>query len=828
MKPWYIVRCRWILGVLLGWGLAVQAQTSEWLVMVYIAADNNLDPAAIGDITEMEAAGGCDEVKIAVLMDRAEDADWTEARRFLIRGKDALPDEGHSYDTSLDTCNSMGELNMGDPETLTTFMRWATQTYPARKTMLILWNHGGGWRDVYSRAVMATRAPDLPTDAAESLETRLSRGIAWDDSDGHDFLEMREVRAVLEAFPALSVIGMDACLMAMAEVAYEIRDQAEFLVGSQDLEPGAGWPYTGILKPLYQNPSMDAEALSRLIVQAYQEEYHQQSGTTQSALRLSKMEQLAKDVDRVAELLLQALAREGATAPDLLNGDIPGVPKGSVMFLDLDGFLVWCKGKYGEDTDKAVDQARATLQEAIILSYAHEEHRVTGLAVFPGGNQGGDYVEGIIQWAKTTRWDEFLARVKHLRETTESEPSGLAADRWAVIIGIDTYDDETIPDLQYAARDAEYLHTILTEDVQIPADHVVTLLNRDASLARVRSTLGTWLPRTVGKDDMVLIYYSGHGGAEPSLTGQSDDGTEKYIMLSDSRVDDMYSTALPMSELSRIFGRIQADKLLLVMDSCYSGASGGRGLLRTGMKAVGMSDDYMSQLAATEGTAILTASRASEVSMESPDFGHGIFTYHLGEALQGAGDANSDQIITLSELYQYVSTEVPATAKKFGASQNPVLKGEVTGTFPIADVRAKASVTTTPADQPPPEPVPVAAGTSVSEAIRPERPVVTPSVSAKAKDPMLVVASVVTRGRSELACTIQDWPDELRDANAWIGFYRGEAAPDDQYLSYTFIKNLIKDTYTVERPMDPGAYQFRLFRDSKYDRLASSPPVIIE
>lgn len=817
-----------MLGILLGWGLSVQAQTSEWLVMVYIAADNNLDPAAIGDIKEMEAAGDSEAVKIAVLMDRAEDADWTEARRFLIRGKDTLPDEGHSYDTSLATCTSMGELNMGDPETLTTFMRWAIETYPARKTMLVLWNHGGGWRDVYSRAVMASRATDSPMNETERLNTRLSRGIAWDDSDGHDFLEMREVRAVLEEFPALSVIGMDACLMAMAEVAYEIRDQAEFLVGSQDLEPGAGWPYTGILKPLYQNPTMDAEALSRLIVQAYQEAYHQQSGTTQSALRLTKMEQLAQEVDRVAEFLLQALGKEGAAAPDLVNGDIPGVPMGSIMFLDLDGFLVWCKGKFGEEADKAVDQARATLQETILVSFAHEEHRVTGLAIFPGGNQGGDYVEGIIQWAKATRWDEFLAKVKQMRETTESEPTGITADRWAVIIGIDTYDDETIPDLQYAARDAEYLRTILTEDVKIPSDHVVTLLNRDASLAKVRSTLGTWLPRTVGKDDMVFIYYSGHGGAEPSLTGQSEDGTEKYIMLSDSRVDDMYSTALPMSELSRIFGRIQADKLLLVMDSCYSGASGGRGLLRSGMKAVGMSDDYMSQLAATEGTAILTASRASEVSMESPDFGHGIFTYHLGEALQGAGDADGDQIITLSELYQYVSTEVPATAKKFGASQNPVLKGEVTGTFPIADVRAKAEVAAAPAVQPPLAPLPVAAKPPVSEAIRPERPVVPPPVETKATTPMLVVASVVTRGRSELACTIQDLPDELRDANAWIGFYRGDTVPDDQYLSYTFIKNLIQDTYTVERPRDPGMYQFRLFRDGEYDRLAASPPYRIE
>lgn len=803
------------------------AATSEWLVLVYIAADNNLDPAAIGDIHEMEAAGSSEAVTVAVLMDRSEDADWSEARRFVVRGMGDLPEDKHSYDLLGDTAESMGEPNMGDPATLKGFIEWGLTTHPAKKTLLVLWNHGGGWRDVYARAVLGTRAAvDDEAAVSRAVAGRMSRGIAWDDSSDHDFLEMREVRQVLEGFEPFTVIGMDACLMAMAEVAYEVRKHAEFLVASEDLEPGEGWPYTTILGPLYENPAMGAEELSRMIVKAYGEYYKNQKGTTQSAIRLSEMDGLAAAVDKVAEALLSALGGADATIPNFTGGDIAGVPKGQTMFVDLAGLLHWLGETYPGAVRDAAAEAKTVLQRAVIENYAHAEHKVQGLALFPGGREGADYVSGIIQWADATRWDEVLAKVKQMQEQAPEAAAEDTTARWAVVIGVDEYGDESIPDLSYAGRDAEYLRSILTGQAGYPESNVVSLLNADATLAKVRSTLGTWLPRTVGEDDMVFIYFSGHGGAEPSITGTSDDGTEKYILLHDSRVEDMYSTALPMSELSRIFGRIRADKLILVMDSCYSGASGGRGLLRAGMKAVGMSDSYMDQLAATEGTAILTASRASEVSMESPELGHGIFTYHIGEALGGSGDADNDGIVTLAEVYQYVSTTVPATAKRLGASQNPVLKGEVTGTFPLAKLGAPPPPAE-PAAAPAPEsePPPVAAA---PEPIRPERPAVAaeppPPEPPRAPEPSLTVRESLTRGQAEVAASIRDWPAEGRDRNAWIGLYAGPDMPHDRYVSYTFVNNLIDDVYSVPRPMEPGTYQFRLFRDGGYDCIAVSEP----
>ncbi len=194
---------------------------------------------------------------------------------------------------------------------------------------------------------------------------------------------------------------------------------------------------------------------------------------------------------------------------------------------------------------------------------------------------------------------------------------------------------------------------------------------------------------------MVLIYFSGHGGAEPSIRGDVKDGTEKYMMLSDSKADDMYGTAIPMSELARIFGRIRADKLLFAMDSCYSGATsqaeGGKGVMREGMKAIGLSDDYLNALTGSSGTVVLTASRASEVSMESKSLSMGLFTHFLCQALKGAGDSDSDGLISVVELFQFLNREVPAAAKQMGSSQHPVMKGEISGTFPIAVVKPAAT-----------------------------------------------------------------------------------------------------------------------------------------
>lgn len=702
-----------LAGIAAGGLLAWRAQTprapdealyrmpTEWLVMVYMAADNNLDPFAMQDLRQMEQVGSSQHVKIAVLLDRAQGAEWNTTRRFLVRraigrGDEELiseppeavagvsresprffPAPRPSWDPALPTCEDLGDLNTGSPDTLRDFIHWAKRTYPARRHALILWNHGGGWRD-------ATRSGDDPVSIARGLD-RLTREIAFDETSG-DVLENRQVREALADFPRLDLLGADACLMGMLEAAYEWRDQAKVYVASQDLEPGDGWPYHRWLGSLSWFPGMSSEQLATTIVNQYGMAYAGRRPVTLSAVRMDAIADVARAVDELAGLAL------ADRAPGLMETRtrVPGYPNAGLSQMlafsnDLDTWMERVAG-FGGEGAAAANRVRQALRRAVVANHSHPELGGRGLAIHRGGSaQDHAYRPDIIQFARDTRWDQVIAGWRSAPDGTHPD-TALERERWAVLIGVDAYAHERVPDLRYAVRDVETIRRTLIDHAGFRDDRVITLTDGEATTERVRSLLGTELPRQAGPEDMVMIYFSGHGAAEPELEGHSVDGTEKYLMLANSNPDDLYGTALPMSELARIFGRIQSDKLMFVMDACYSGAAGGRGILREGMRSVGLRDDYLSALAASQGTVILTASQANQVSMESPELRQGIFSFYFAKALSGAADADGDGIVTLTELYSYLSAHVPEGARRMGARQTPVLKGEIAGVFPVGHI----------------------------------------------------------------------------------------------------------------------------------------------
>jgi len=265
--------------------------TAEWTVMVYLDADNNLEIAGVDDINEMEMAGSTTEVNIVVQVDRipysvltannqgfADDAsngNWTNTRRYYIT-QDFDPVQINSQLKS-----DLGELNMGDPQTLIDFTNWATINYPAKKYLLVIWNHGGGFR---------------------SLST--SKDIAWDDTSGGDRITMPELEEALSAINAqigekIDIIGMDACFMAMTEVAYQIKDYADILVSSEESTPFNGWPYDTILGELVGNPLISSTQLAADIVDRYIFSYAY-GNVTQSAIDLSYIETLTSQLSNLA------------------------------------------------------------------------------------------------------------------------------------------------------------------------------------------------------------------------------------------------------------------------------------------------------------------------------------------------------------------------------------------------------------------------------------------------------------------------------------------------------------------------------------------------
>ncbi len=138
--------------------------------------------------------------------------------------------------------------NMGDKETLTSFLKFCTDNYPAERTMVLFWNHGGG-----------------------SVS-----GAEFDANYHYDSLTLDEFRtAFSEVFtpdantPPIDLIGFDACLMATIDTASTFRDVSRYMVASEELEPGNGWYYSGWLKALASDPKMDGATLGRAICDAY-------------------------------------------------------------------------------------------------------------------------------------------------------------------------------------------------------------------------------------------------------------------------------------------------------------------------------------------------------------------------------------------------------------------------------------------------------------------------------------------------------------------------------------------------------------------------------
>ncbi len=335
-------------------GMAFAQSPAQWTFLVYLDGDNNLEGAAIGDFLEMASVGSSADVKIVALFDRISNYDdrygnWTDARLGVINPGD-VPDTSWGQ--------SVGEANMGNPQTLIDFVEWGAQNHPASRYAVVLWDHGGGWRT--------------------NLEKEVFKAVCWDDSNGSDCLYMKEVRSALAAIETggwePDLVGFDACLMGMIEVAYEIREHAGVMVGSEETEPGDGWPYDTILQDLTATPSMDAAGLGTVIVDRYYQSYG--NSEIQSAIDLTQMDALAADVDSLAQ-----------TLRDNWNSSVLAcvTAAGSAM--------------------TAVDSAVIHERHGSNWSGSH------GLAIyFPGsaGEFDPDYNGSIILFPGATRWEEFL------------------------------------------------------------------------------------------------------------------------------------------------------------------------------------------------------------------------------------------------------------------------------------------------------------------------------------------------------------------------------------------------------------------------------------
>jgi hypothetical protein len=375
-----------------------------WTVMVFLNGDNNLEPEAVMNFRQMANVGSDERVNIIVQFDRLSEnnhlttPDWSQTLRFRVtRNMEPIPSEA---------LEDIGEANMGDPKVLADFIKWARSKFPAQHYMLVIWDHGQGYRVLMENRIAIAEQERLAVASAQAGHTMgiaplvqgkgggSYRTISQDDTN-HDKLYAKEIQDALSqslGSEKLDVIGYDACLMSMVETGYSLRSFAKVMVGSEDLEPGPGWNYEYWLKPLTEHPEMTGADLGKTIVDAYARNYApgspiEDAATTLSAIDLSKMDALAGGISTLSEKLSAHMNTEKAAVQEVRDNCQEYAAGMKIYHIDFGHFLgLLADATQTLEIKMEAKQVRGLLLSSVIANYAGSDRKgdwgSTGLAIY--------------------------------------------------------------------------------------------------------------------------------------------------------------------------------------------------------------------------------------------------------------------------------------------------------------------------------------------------------------------------------------------------------------------------------------------------------------
>ena len=240
----------------------------------------------------------------------------------------------------------------------------------------------------------------------------------------------------------------------------------------------------------------------------------------------------------------------------------------------------------------------------------------------------------------------------------------LDKNAYAIVIGIEHY-RQKLPNADFATHDAQTVAEYLTKVMGFPEENVITLLNERALKSDLVKYFEKWLANNVEADSTVFVYYSGHGA--PDLKSSSAflvpyDGDPAFIEQTGYSLGNMYAA----------LGRLPAKRIVVALDSCFSGA-GGRSVLAKGARPLVMTE-------ATEASVlpgnmvVMSAARGDQVSSTYEEKGHGLFTYFLLKGIKNEEVTAKDGSLLVGELFGYAKPQVERIARKqYNNDQTPQL-----------------------------------------------------------------------------------------------------------------------------------------------------------
>lgn len=418
-----------------GSGTYTPGQT--WTVMLYQDADDKvLEQDIFIDFNEAERVGSSDRVNIVAQLDRyaggfSGDGNWTDTRRYYLTQDDRLDRIGSPGE-------SIGEVDMSDPNELADFVLWAVRNYPADRYVLIMSDHGMGWPGGWT--------DNAPQGGSGGQGIPISRAIG-------DALYLHDIDAALAfvrqegGFEAFEMVGMDACLMGHLEVFAALAPHARYAVASQEVEPAVGWAYTAFLGELVANPDMTGADLSRSIVETYIDEDQRitdpqaraefvgrgpygapsesqlasqlQRSTTLSAVDLSRAPAVVEALNEFA-MALQGANQRGVAEARTYAQSFTSIWGRNTQpsYIDLAHFAALLSR---ELQDPAVDQAAQNLFESlnaavVAIKNGPQKPGATGVSIyFPNSElyrspvAGPEsYIPVARRFSEVTVWDDFL------------------------------------------------------------------------------------------------------------------------------------------------------------------------------------------------------------------------------------------------------------------------------------------------------------------------------------------------------------------------------------------------------------------------------------
>ncbi|HWW62592.1 MAG TPA: clostripain-related cysteine peptidase, partial [Thermoanaerobaculia bacterium] len=357
------------------------AAIPDWLVMLFLCGDDTIFQFGASVLREAARDGSND--RVVIMAQREPIKTSASAKRGKVeRGQPQLTE-------------NVG-ITLNNPQALVDFIKNAESRFPTENQLLVLWDHGNGWQNVH-------------------VFEPVARATAIVNRQQVDTLHLTDLGQTLKD-RGINVVGFDSCLMAMIEIAYELRNKVEFMVAAQNVVPAdSGWPHDIIFHTLTNNPEMTPQNLVSAIVNAFSAAYNDSAEPVAlSAIRLSS------EVD-------DAVAAIDVLARDLIDGlsthrqEIMLARRYCQSFANPDyiDIISFCEQLEQRLPDTGIARAAAEVRKktrAIIVHRGRSRARsiagANGLSIyFPDRPIAASYAKLEFAKARNCAWSQFIERV---------------------------------------------------------------------------------------------------------------------------------------------------------------------------------------------------------------------------------------------------------------------------------------------------------------------------------------------------------------------------------------------------------------------------------